>query len=69
MFLSFQMIFSLASAAIVWAALESTSLLEPSSHIMAPRYLMDESHKICTIPDLKCKKLTAGSWRIAQSIL
>ena len=40
MFLSFQMIFSLASAAIVWAALESTSLLEPSSHIMAPRYLM-----------------------------
>ena len=39
MFLSFQMIFSLASAAIVWAALQSTSLLEPSSHIMAPRYL------------------------------
>ena len=39
MFLSFQMIFSLASAAIVWAALESTSLLEPSSQIMAPRYL------------------------------
>ena len=38
-FLSFQMVFSLASAAIVWAALESTSLVDPSSQIMAPRYL------------------------------
>ena len=39
MFLSFQMVFSLASAAIVWAVLESTSLLEPSSQIVAPMYL------------------------------
>ena len=39
MFLSFKMGFSLASAAIVWAALESMYILEPSSQIMAPRCL------------------------------
>ena len=39
LFLSLQMVFSLASAVIVWAALVSTSLLESSSHIMATRCL------------------------------
>ena len=39
MFLSFQMTFSLVSAAVVWAILESTSGLDPSSCTIAPRYL------------------------------
>ena len=39
MFLSFQMTFSLVSAAVVWAILESTSGLDPSSRTIAPRYL------------------------------
>ena len=39
MFLSFQMTFSLVTAAAVWATLESTSDLDPSSDTIAPRYL------------------------------
>ena len=39
MFLSFQMTFSLVTAAVVWAILDSTSGLDPSSDTIAPRYL------------------------------
>ena len=39
MFLSFQMTFILVTAAVVWAILESTSGLGPSSDTIAPRYL------------------------------
>ena len=39
MFLSFQMTFRLVTAAVVWAALESTSGLDPSSHTIAPKYV------------------------------
>ena len=39
MFLSFQMTFSLVTAAVVWAILESTSDLDPPSGTIAPRYL------------------------------
>ena len=39
MILSFQMVFSLFSAVVVWAILLSTSGLDPSSDIIAPRYL------------------------------
>ena len=39
MFLSFQMTFSLVIAVVVWAILESTSGLDPSSDTIAPRYL------------------------------
>ena len=39
MFLSFQMTFSLVTAAVVWTILDSTSGLDPSSHPIAPRYL------------------------------
>ena len=39
MFLSFQMTFSLVTAAVVWAILEDTSGLDPSSDNTAPRYL------------------------------
>ena len=39
MFLSFQMTFSLVTTAVVWAILESTSDLDPSSDTIAPRYL------------------------------
>ena len=39
MFLSFQMTFSLVTAAVVWVILESTSGLDPSSVTIAPRYL------------------------------
>ena len=39
MFLLFQMTFSLVTAAVVWAILESTSGLDPSSDTIAPRYL------------------------------
>ena len=39
MFLSFQMTFSLVTSAVVWAILESTSGLDPSSDTIAPRYL------------------------------
>ena len=39
MFLSFQMTLSLVTAAVVWAILESTSGLDPSSDTIAPRYL------------------------------
>ena len=38
-FLSFQMTFSLVTAAVVWAILESTSGLDPLSDSIAPRYL------------------------------
>ena len=38
-FLSFQMTFSLVTAAVVWAILDSTSGLDPSSDTIAPRYL------------------------------
>ena len=38
-FLSFQMTFSLATAAVVWAILERTSGLNPSSDTVVPRYL------------------------------
>ena len=38
-FLSFQMTFSLVTAAVVWAILNSTSGLDPSSDTIAPRYL------------------------------
>ena len=37
MFLSFQMTFSLVTAAVVWAILESTSGLDPSFDTIAPR--------------------------------
>ena len=37
MFLSFQMTFSLVTAAVVWAILDSTSGLDPSSDTIAPR--------------------------------
>ena len=40
MFLLFQMTFSLVTAAVVWAILDSTSGLDPSSNTIAPRYLM-----------------------------
>ena len=36
--LSFQMTFSLVSAAVVWAILDSTSGLDPSSDTLTPRY-------------------------------
>ena len=39
MFLSFQMVLSLASAAVAWAILERISCLDPSSAMIAPRYL------------------------------
>ena len=39
MFLSFQMTFSLVTAAVVWAILESTWVLDSSSDTIAPRYL------------------------------
>ena len=39
MFLSFQMTFSLVTAAVVWVILDSTSGLDPSSDTIAPRYL------------------------------
>ena len=39
MFLSLQMTFSLVTATVVWAILESTSGLDPSSYTMAPRYI------------------------------
>ena len=39
MFLSFQMTFSLVTAAVVWAVLDSTSGWDPSSDTIAPRYL------------------------------
>ena len=39
MFLFFQMTFILVTAAVVWAILESTSGLDPSSDTIAPRYL------------------------------
>ena len=39
MFLSFQMTFSLVTAAVVWAILDSTSGLDPSSDTIAPKYL------------------------------
>ena len=39
MFLSFQMTFSLVTVAVVWAILDSTSGLDPSSDTIAPRYL------------------------------
>ena len=39
MFLSFQMTFSLVTAAVVWAVLDSTSGLDPSFGTLAPRYL------------------------------
>ena len=39
MFLSFQMTFSLVTAAVVWAILDRTSGLDPSSDTIAPRYL------------------------------
>ena len=39
MFLSFQMTFSLVTAAVVTAFLDSTSGLDPSSDTVAPRYL------------------------------
>ena len=39
MFLSFQMTFSLVIAAVVWAILDSTVGLDPSSDSIAPRYL------------------------------
>ena len=39
MFLSFQMTFSLVTAAVVWAILDSTSGLDPSSDTIAHRYL------------------------------
>ena len=38
-FLSFQMVFSLLRAVVVWAILESSSGLDHSSDIIAPRYL------------------------------
>ena len=38
MFLSFQMTFSLVTAAVVWAILDSTSGSDPSSETIAPRY-------------------------------
>ena len=38
-FLSFQMTFSLVTAAVVWAVLDGTSGLDPSSDTIAPRYL------------------------------
>ena len=38
-FLSFQMTFSLVTAALVWAILDSTSGLDPSFDTIAPRYL------------------------------
>ena len=39
MLLSFQMTFSLVTAAVVWAILENTSGLDPSSDTITPRYL------------------------------
>ena len=39
MFLSFQMTFSFVTSAVVWAILDSTSGLDPSSDTIAPRYL------------------------------
>ena len=39
MFLSFQMTFSLVTAAVVWATLHGTLGLDPSSDTLAPRYL------------------------------
>ena len=44
MFLLFQMTFSLVTAAVVWAILESTLDFDPSSDATAPRYL-----KLCTV--------------------
>ena len=38
-FLSFQMVLSLASAAVAWAILARISGLDPSSVMIAPRYL------------------------------
>ena len=38
MFLLFQMTFSLVTAAVVWAILDNSSGLDPSSDTIAPRY-------------------------------
>ena len=38
MFLSFQMVLSLASATVAWAILAIISGLDPSSAMIAPRY-------------------------------
>ena len=40
-FLTFQMVLSLASAAVAWAILARISGLDPSSAMIAPRYLND----------------------------
>ena len=40
MFLSFQITFSLVTAAVVWAILESTSGFDPSSDTIIPKYLI-----------------------------
>ena len=42
-FLSFQMVLSLASAAVAWAILARISGLDPSSAMIAPRYLNRQS--------------------------
>ena len=39
MFLSFQMTFTLVTAAVIWAFLDSISGLDPSSDTITPRYL------------------------------
>ena len=44
MFLSFQMTFSLVTAAVVWAILDSTSGLDPSSDTTAPKYLIKATY-------------------------
>ena len=39
MAMSLQMTFSLVTAAVIWAILDNTSGLDPSSDTIAPRYL------------------------------
>ena len=53
MFLSFQMTFSLVTAAVDWAILESTSGLDPSSDAIAPRYL-----KIWTVSSFLSREMS-----------
>ena len=49
MFLSFQVTFSLVTAAVVFAILDSASGLDPSSDTIAPRYL-----KLQTVSNFSC---------------
>ena len=55
-FLSFQMVLSLASAAVAWAILARISGLDPSSVMIAPRLIMwvPSEGISCVYPEVYC---------------